>query len=78
VFVAMVTNRYKSSTAVAHGTRTKLGARFRLFTTIRSVSESENIRHFSLSCNFETYVTVLYAYVKLNIWCLRLRHSRRH
>jgi len=22
--------------------------------------------------------TVLYAYVKLNIWCLCLRHSRRH
>jgi len=22
--------------------------------------------------------TVLYTYVKLNIWCLRWRHSRRH
>jgi len=32
----MVTNRYKSSPAVARGTRTKFGARFRLFTTIHS------------------------------------------
>jgi len=52
----MVTNRYKSSPVVAHGTRTKLfGARFRLFTTIHSVSENEIIRHFSLSHNYETY-----------------------
>jgi len=55
VFVAIVTNQYKSSPAVAHGTRTNLGARFRLFTTIHSVAENENIRHFSLSCNYETY-----------------------
>jgi len=51
----MVTNRYKSSPAVANGTRTKFGARFRPFTTIYSVFENENIRHFSLSCNYETY-----------------------
>jgi len=55
VFVAMVTNRYKSSPAVAHGTRTKFDARFHLFTTIHSVAENENICHFSLSCNYETY-----------------------
>jgi len=55
VFVAMVTNRYKSSMAEAHGTLIKFGARFRLFTTIHSVSERKNIRHFSLSCNYETY-----------------------
>ena len=51
----MVTNRYKSSPAVAHGTRTKFGERFHLFTAIHSVAENENIRHFSLSCNYETY-----------------------
>jgi len=54
----MVTNRYKSSPAVVgpiHGTTTKFVARFRLFATIYSVSENENIRHFSLSCNYETY-----------------------
>ena len=51
----MVTNRYKSSSAVAHGTRTKFSARFHLFTTIHSVAANENIRHFSLSCNYETY-----------------------
>jgi len=51
----MVTNRYKSSPAVAHGTHIKFGARFHLFTTIHSVAENENIRHFSLSCNYETY-----------------------
>jgi len=54
VFVAMVTNRYKFS-AVAHGTRTKFGARFHLFTTIHSVSENENICHFSLRYNYEIY-----------------------
>jgi len=43
VFVAMVRNRYKSSPAIVHGTRAKFGARFRLFTTIYSVSENENI-----------------------------------
>jgi len=42
VFVAMVTNRYKSSPAVAHGTSTKFGARLCLLTTIHSVSENEN------------------------------------
>jgi len=51
----MVINRYKSSPAVAHGTRPKFGARFHLFTTIHSVAENENIRHFSFSCNYETY-----------------------
>jgi len=55
VFVAMVTNRYKSSPAVAHGTCTKFGTRFRLFITIHSVSENENIHNLSLSCNYETY-----------------------
>jgi len=35
--------------------RTKFGARFRLFTTIHSVSENKNIRHFSLLYNYETY-----------------------
>jgi len=55
VFVAMVTNQYKSSPAVAHGTSTKFGARLCLLTTIHSVSENENIHHFSLSCNYENY-----------------------
>jgi len=55
VFVAMVTNGYKSSPAVAHGTHTKFSTQFRLFATIHSVSENENIRHFSLPCNYETY-----------------------
>jgi len=54
----MVTNRYKSSPhigLIAHVTRTKFGTRFCLFTTIQSVSKNENIRHFSLSYNYETY-----------------------
>jgi len=38
-----------------NGTQHKFGARFHLFTTIHSVSENENICHFSLSCNYETY-----------------------
>jgi len=52
----MVTSRYKSSPEyIAHGTCIRFVARFRLFTTIHSVFENENVRHFSLSYNYETY-----------------------
>jgi len=55
---------------IAHGTCTKFGARFRLFTTIHSVSKNENIRHFCCHTIMRLMQTVLYIYVKLNIWCL--------
>ena len=64
----MVTDRYKSSPAVAHGTSTKFGARFRFFTTIHSVSENENIRHFSLSCNYGTYADRFVCLCEIKYW----------
>ena len=51
---------------MAHGTRTKFGTRFRLFTTIPSVSENENIPHFPYCTIMILMQTVLYAYVELN------------
>jgi len=69
VFVVMVTNRYKSSPiyiAVAHGTSTKFGTRFRLFTTIHSVSENDNIRHFFVIVQYETYADRFVRLVEMN------------
>jgi len=43
VFVAMITNQYKSSPAISHGTRTESLAHDS--TTIYSLSENKNIRH---------------------------------
>jgi len=44
----------------------------------RILPTAENIRHFRYRAIMRLMQTILYAYMKLNIWCLRLRHSRCH